>query len=131
MVSSKIGIDTKTDDAVYLPQVSRTQGLSIIGKPGTGKSTLISNLLVQDIEQGLGCCFIDPHGDVIESVLSRIPPSRVEDVIYLDSADIEHPFGLNLLECNDTTDDREVQHILYQVLHVFEKIYGISLDTPR
>ncbi len=131
MVFSKVGIDTETGGDVCLPQASRIQGLSVIGVSGTGKSTLVSNLLVQDIEQGRGGCLIDPHGDVTKSVLSRISPGRIEDVIYLDSTDAEYPFGLNLLECKDITDELEVQYTLEQVRHIFEKVYGISSDTPR
>jgi hypothetical protein len=70
----------------------------ILGQTGTGKSWLIARMIVQDIYNGDGVCFIDPHGDAAEMVLERIPPERAEDVIYFNAADFERPFGLNIME---------------------------------
>jgi len=70
----------------------------ILGQTGTGKSWLLARMIVQDIYNGDGVCFIDPHGDAAEMVLERIPPERAEDVIYFNAADFERPFGLNIME---------------------------------
>ncbi|KAA3662803.1 MAG: DUF87 domain-containing protein, partial [Calditrichaeota bacterium] len=62
----------------------------LIGKTGMGKSTLLENFLVSDIEKGYGCTLIDPHGDLAERLLDLIPPRRTNDVIYFNPADIEY-----------------------------------------
>jgi len=69
----------------------------VIGKTGTGKSTLLETLALQDIWQGRGLCIIDPHGDLAEHLIAHIPEERVNDLIYLDAADINQPFGYNPL----------------------------------
>ena len=76
----------------------RRKHFYILGKTGTGKTTLLTNMILQDIYNGLGVCFIDPHGDSSEYILDRIPPHRHKDVIYFNPADIEYPIGLNILE---------------------------------
>ncbi len=83
---------------IYLAEDDRRRHMYIIGRTGTGKSELLKSLMLQDILAGKGLCFIDPHGDAAEEMLSLIPPSRAEDVIYFDPSDIERPFGLNMLE---------------------------------
>jgi tRNA isopentenyl-2-thiomethyl-A-37 hydroxylase MiaE len=76
----------------------RTRHTYIIGKTGMGKSTLLENLIIQDINNGEGICVIDPHGSMAEKLLDHIPESRVKDVIYFAPFDGEHPLGLNVLE---------------------------------
>ncbi len=72
-----------------------------IGKTGTGKSTMLRNMIIDDIQKGRGVCVVDPHGDLIQHVLDFIPDNRVDDVIYFNPADREHPVGFNLLESVD------------------------------
>ncbi|MFZ2664542.1 MAG: DUF87 domain-containing protein, partial [Patescibacteria group bacterium] len=88
----KFGI--KNDD-------DRLRHLYVIGKSGTGKSSLFVSMLSQDIANGAGVAVLDPHGETIERVMERIPDNRVEDVIYFDPSDTERPIGLNLLEIDD------------------------------
>ena len=130
MTYSVLGLDTQTGQRVEIPKTSRPQGLYIIGIPGTGKSGLIENLIIQDIKQGVGVCLLDPHGDLTQAVLSSLPDRRVQDVIYLDITNYHYPFGLNLFACSDLTDPIEVQQSVEQVLHVFEKLLGVGTDTP-
>ena len=73
----------------------------VIGKTGVGKSTLLENMIAQDIVNGRGVCFIDPHGDAVESLLDAIPPSRINDVVYFDPSDIDNPVAFNILEATD------------------------------
>ena len=129
MTFSLLGIDTETNERVTIPKASRLQGLYIIGIQGTGKSGLIENLIVDDIKQGTGIAVLDPHGDLISAVLARLD-RREEDVILLDITDYHFPFGVNLFTCSDLTSPIEVQKTADQVMHVFEKIYGVSRDTP-
>ncbi len=70
----------------------------ILGQTGSGKSRLMLRMIVQDIYNGEGACFIDPHGETAKLILERIPPERAEDVIYFNLGDYERPFGLNFLE---------------------------------
>ncbi len=70
----------------------------ILGQTGTGKSWLMMRMILQDIYNGDGVCFIDPHGQTAEMILERIPPERAEDVIYFNAGDFERPFGLNIME---------------------------------
>src|SRR5205823_3389213 len=80
---SIIGTDLKEDIDVAISQKARQQGLYIIGANGTGKSTLLANLILTDIKQGLGVCLIEPHGDLTKTVLAGIPNHRLADLIYL------------------------------------------------
>ena len=82
----------------------RRQGTYLLGKPGAGKSTLIQNMIVQDIRQGSPVCLIDPHGDLVEELLCHIPKSRINDVVYLNVADIDYPLGLNILQTTSSQD---------------------------
>lgn len=81
-----------------IKEKDRTKHTYIIGKSGMGKSTLIENLAIQDINNGEGLCIIDPHGSMAEKLLDHIPASRVKDVVYFAPFDGEHPIGLNVLE---------------------------------
>jgi len=75
----------------------RRQHLYCVGKSGTGKTTLLRNLILQDIEHGHGVGVIDPAGDLANEILDQIPPWRTDDVVYFNPADTEYPIGLNLL----------------------------------
>ena len=76
----------------------RLRHLYVIGKSGTGKSSLFISMLSQDIAKGFGVAVLDPHGDTIDQLLDRIPDNRVNDVIYFDPSDTEKPVSINLME---------------------------------
>lgn len=82
---------------VTLTDEHRLKHCHIIGATGTGKSTLITNLFLEDIKNGNGCAIFDPHGDTIDEIIPRIPKDRLKDVILLDPSDSEYSFGFNLL----------------------------------
>ncbi len=79
----------------------RRRHIYIIGKTGVGKTTLLENMLVQDIRNGKGVALVDPHGDLAERLLDVIPPERTNDVVYFDPADVEFPVAFNVLEAID------------------------------
>ncbi len=83
--------------AVTLSLQQRSRHVYVIGGSGTGKSTLLLNLICQDVEAGRGVAVLDPHGDLVDAVLARISSERVEDVVLIDPADAEHPVGINVL----------------------------------
>jgi len=76
----------------------------IIGATGVGKSTLLSTMMLDDINRGNGCALFDPHGDIVEDILSRIPEHRKDDVIIIDPSDIENPIGFNILKCHSEAE---------------------------
>lgn len=86
------------DHLVSLPAVDRLSHTYVIGKTGTGKSTLLRSLILQDIHAGRGVGLIDPHGDLAESLLASIPPHRLADVVYFNAADTEYPLAWNVLK---------------------------------
>jgi hypothetical protein len=101
----------------------RRQHLYTIGRTGTGKTTLLRNLILQDIEAGHGVGVIDPHGDLANDILDHIPPHRINDVVYFNPADIEYPIGLNLLR-SKSPDERHL--IVSSVVSVFKSVYRES-----
>lgn len=91
---------------IRLSTNDRRRHTYFIGQTGTGKSVLLENLAYQDMMDGRGFAFIDPHGDSAEKLLGMIPKERVEDVIYFSPGDMENPLGLNLFEF-ETEDQRD------------------------
>ncbi len=101
-------------------EADRSKHMYIIGKTGMGKSTLIENLLVQDIQAGHGVAFIDPHGSSAEKILDFVPRHRIEDVIYFAPFDHEHPIAFNVME--DVGKDK--RHLVVSgLMSVFKKIW--------
>jgi hypothetical protein len=92
-----------------------------IGKTGTGKSTMLRNMIIDDLQKGRGICVVDPHGDLIQHVLDFIPDDRVEDLVYINPTDREHPVGLNLLESVDP-DLRSI--VASGLMSIFTKLWA-------
>src|SRR5580704_16879265 len=91
-------IDFREDKRSFgIKNEDRFSHVYIIGKTGTGKSTLLESMAVQDLERGNGFALVDPHGDLVERIADRIPPERLLDVVYLDATDPTQPYGYNPL----------------------------------
>ncbi|MFY9484105.1 MAG: ATP-binding protein [Patescibacteria group bacterium] len=105
---------------VRIKPPDRLRHIFMIGKTGVGKTTLFENMIEQDIRSGAGCCFIDPLGDAIESILAKIPKERAEDVILFDPSDTERPVGLNLLEWKRP---EEKDFLIQEWIEIFYKLY--------
>lgn len=101
----------------------RRRHMYIVGKTGMGKTNLLENLAIQDIQAGHGICFIDPHGDVAQKLITAIPPERVNDVIYFDPADQNFPIAFNILE-QVAPDQRSL--VASGLVGVFKKIWADS-----
>ncbi|HPN55045.1 MAG TPA: type IV secretion system DNA-binding domain-containing protein [Candidatus Moranbacteria bacterium] len=105
----------KTDD--------RRRHIYVIGKTGMGKTNLLENMVVQDIRNGKGVCYIDPHGDTAEKLIKAIPSNRINDVIYLNPADQGFPLAFNVMEAVDP----EYRHLVASgLIGVFKKIWADS-----
>lgn len=98
----------------------RRRHMYIVGQTGTGKSTMLENLILQDMLNGDGFAFIDPHGDVAEKLLSMVPKERTEDVVYFCPADMEYPLGLNLFEF-DHPDQQDF--LIQEAINMLYKLY--------
>ena len=98
----------------------RQRHMYVVGQTGTGKSTFLENLALQDMLSGNGFAFVDPHGDTAEKLLSMVPKERTEDVIYFSPADMDHPMGLNLFEYNDP-DQKDF--LIQEALNMLYKLY--------
>jgi hypothetical protein len=103
-----VGINSHQQEeySVHLTKEQRLKHIHIVGATGVGKSTLIANMILDDIEKGNGIALFDPHGDICEDILLRIPNHRKEDVIIIDPSDSEFPVGFNLLHA--TTDAEKI-----------------------
>lgn len=118
-VNSYRNVETK----VFLTPEDRLRHFYIIGQTGTGKTTLMKNMIVQDIEQGAGVCMIDPHGTDVADVLGMIPDSRKDDVIYFDPSYMDEVVGLNMLEY-DPAHPEQKTFVVNELFSIFQKLYG-------
>jgi len=115
----------KTD--IRIKREDRFRHVYIIGKSGSGKSVLLSNMIIQDILNGDGVAVIDPHGDLVEDVLPFIPKERIDDVIYFCPSDTERPLGLNMLEYKT---DEQKDFAVQEMIAIFYKLFGQEMIGP-
>jgi hypothetical protein len=113
---------------VRIKPSDRMRHFYLIGKSGTGKSTILEQMIRQDLANGDGLCLVDPHGDLVEAVLPYVPRERAEDVIVFDPADLDRPMGVNILEAK-TVDEKEFMS--QEALAIFIKLYGEEIMGPR
>lgn len=108
---------------IFLKEKDRQRHVYIIGQTGVGKSVLQANMAIQDIQNGKGLCVIDPHGDLIETLLSFVPPERAEDVIVFDPSDFERPLGMNMLEYNSP---EQKTFVVNEMINIFDRLYDLK-----
>jgi len=114
----------KNRDLIFgIKDIDRRRHLWAIGKTGTGKSTLIANMAIDDMKKGRGVAIIDPHGDLSEIILDYVPASRMNDVIYFNPVDHDRPVRLNVLEVKNPAQ-REL--VVSGIVAIFNKLYGHS-----
>lgn len=106
--------------AIRLAEADRARHMYLVGQTGTGKSTFLENLALQDMLEGRGFAFVDPHGDTAEKLLSMVPKERTEDVIYFSPADTDYPMGLNMFEYH--TDDQK-DFLIQEAINMLYKLY--------
>ncbi len=113
--NKEVAFGIKTDD--------RRRHMYVIGKTGMGKTNMLENLAIQDIRNGHGMCFIDPHGDSAEKLISMIPASRLDDVIYFNPGDQDFPLAFNVME---SVDARFRPLVASGLIGVFQKLWADS-----
>lgn len=114
---------------VTISSEQRLKHTHIIGATGTGKSTLLLNLIVQDIEQNQGLAVLDPHGDLIEAILSHIPESRLQDVILIDPSDTEYSLGFNILTSHSEAEKEILASDLVSVFKRLSTSWGDQMNS--
>ncbi|MBI3341727.1 type IV secretion system DNA-binding domain-containing protein [Candidatus Curtissbacteria bacterium] len=117
-----------TTTPIGLTGEERKTHMYIIGRTGSGKTTLMFSMAKHDIENGEGLAFIDPHGDVSEDLLACVPESRKDDLIYLNPFDLKYPIGINLLELTPGLDEDEAELerevVAEGVVSLFRKVFS-------
>lgn len=112
---------------VRIAKEDRLRHFYTIGQTGTGKSTFLRKMIIQDIKNGEGVCFIDPHGSDVQDILSHIPKERFDDVIYFDPSQTDRPMALNMLEYNRAFPEQKT-FVVNELFSIFQKLYG---GTPE
>lgn len=117
-----------TNTNIGLTEKERERHVYIIGGTGNGKTTMLEYAMIQDIKNGKGLAFVDPHGDAAEFLLRHIPEERIDDVVYFNPDDLAHPIGLNLLELTPGLEGdellREKDMVTEAAISVFRKIFS-------
>ena len=107
----------------------RRHHVYLIGKTGTGKSTLIKNMVIQDLRLNHGVALVDPHGDLVEDILNFIPKTRTNEVVYFNPADKENPVAINILEAKGDDEKHLVASSLISVFrHLWKDFWGPRLE---
>ncbi len=103
----------------------RRRHMYVIGQTGVGKSNYLQEMAKKDARNGKGFCFIDPHGDAIEDILTAIPKERAEDVIIFDPSDVERPIGINMLEY-DPAHPEQKTFVINEMIGIFDQLYDMK-----
>ncbi len=112
---------------VRLGEEDRRRHLYLIGQTGTGKTSMMKELIAQDIAAGHGVGVVDPHGDLAEAVLAMTPASRADDIVYFNPGDTEMPMGLNMLEWNG---EEQKDFAVQEMIRIFEKLFPPEVIGP-
>ena len=114
------------DTIIHMSREDRMRHFYVIGQTGTGKTNIMLNMITQDIRNGDGCCYIDPHGTDIQTILSRVPKERIDDVIYFDPAYTMRPMGLNMLEFDPKYPEQKT-FVVNELMGIFNKLFDMKI----
>lgn len=123
-----INVHRGSQKKIFITPEDRLRHFYIIGQTGTGKTTLMKNMIIQDIHDGAGVCLIDPHGTDIEDVLGAIPKDREKDIIYFDPSKQDRVVGLNMLEY-DYQKPEQKTFVVNELFSIFQKLYGANPES--
>ncbi len=124
-----LGAHIVSGESVMLDTDERRRHLYIVGQTGTGKSTLLLNLIEQDLAAGEGVAVLDPHGDLAEAALTYVPRARTNDLVYINHTDIERPIGFNpLSQVRDDLKPIVADGVVSAFRHVWADSWGHRLD---
>lgn len=111
---------------IHMDREDRMRHFYVIGQTGTGKTNILLNMITQDIRNGDGVCYIDPHGTDIQTILSRIPKERIDDVIYFDPSYTMRPMGLNMLEYDPNYPEQKT-FVVNELMGIFNKLFDMKV----
>lgn len=114
---------------VSLSPEQRTQHMYVVGASGTGKSTLLLNLILQALRSGDGLAVLDPHGELIDELARRVPRERIEDVVLMDPADAEYPIGFNILSAHSELERTLLASDLVAVFRRLSTSWGDQMTS--
>jgi len=109
---------------IHLKKDDKRRHVYIIGQTGTGKSSALSSMALQDIKNGEGMGMLDPHGDLIDDILSKMPKERIEDVVLFDPTNLERSIGLNMLEYDHRFPEQKT-FIVNEMINILDKLYDL------
>ena len=118
-----LGRDTDSGALIAASTEQLCSGTYVLGVQGVGKSSLLEQIACQLMEQDESVIVFDPHGQLIDNIIRRMPASRLQDTFHLDLKDREYPFALNVFACADPEDEEERDRTRNQVTHAFEKLW--------
>ncbi len=110
---------------IYMSPNDRVRHFYVVGQTGTGKTGTFINMIAQDIRAGKGVCYIDPHGTDIQTILSFVPPERMDDVIYFDPAYTPRPMGLNMMEY-DASRPEQMTLVIDELMGIFNQLFDMQ-----
>jgi predicted ribonuclease YlaK len=119
-------IHRNVETEIYMTPEDRLRHVYVIGQTGTGKTTLLKQMIRQDILNGEGVSFIDPHGSDIQDILSYIPKERLDDLIYFDPSHTARPMGLNMLEYDERFPEQKT-FVVNEMLSIFNKLFDMKV----
>ncbi len=117
------------ESSVTLSTEQRLRHMYVIGATGTGKTTLLLNMIIQDMNNGLGVCVLDPHGDLVDTILGHVPDTRIDDVVVLDPSDTEYPVGLNILSAHSDIEKNVLSSDLVDVFKRLSTSWGDQMTS--
>ena len=126
-VIGKVDFRGEEKEVAFITREDRRRHFYVIGQTGTGKSSLLQEMIRQDIQNGEGVAVVDPHGELIEATLANIPKERVEDVVLFEPFDMERPMGLNMLEC-ETPEQKDFA--VQEMITIFQKLFPPEVIGP-
>jgi Type IV secretory system Conjugative DNA transfer len=123
-----LGLDTDTGQPVSVSQDDLCEGTYIEGVQGMGKTQLLEQVVYQQMQRDEALIVIDPHGDLVRSIIAHMPAHRLSKTYLLDLTDRKHPFGLNAFVCSDPTDEEKRDGTRNQIMHAFSKLWPEVLE---